>query len=316
MRAELVEATEQDREIIQNLARFYVYDMSRFCGFLPDWEVLANGLYECIDLGVYWKEPGHYPFLIKMGSELAGFALINKVTNTPGVEWNMGQFFILAKFQKKGMGRYIAEELFERFPGVWQVMQIPENEAAIAFWERVIDRYTGGEFERSQREVPHPKPHPMNVFTFRSGNVRPAKEEYTFCYKEQASLEEEAVLVDGIIQEAASAKGMERMTPFAFFIKNNERQIVAGVKGLTYYGCLYTDSLWVTASLRKQGFGTLLMRKVEELARERGCTFALVASMDWEAPLFYERLGYRVEVVREGYAKNSKMFVLRKELAS
>lgn len=62
----LIPALKEDKEIIQNLGRFYVYDMSRYCGFLKGWETPSNGLYECIDLSRYWDEPNRYPFLIKL----------------------------------------------------------------------------------------------------------------------------------------------------------------------------------------------------------------------------------------------------------
>ena len=37
--------------------------------------------------------------------------------------------------------------IFERFPGPWQVGQIIENVAAIAFWRKVISRYTHDNFQ-------------------------------------------------------------------------------------------------------------------------------------------------------------------------
>ena len=39
-----------------------------------------------------------------------------------------------------------------------------------------------------------------------------------------------------------------------------------------------------------------------------------LTTMDWEALPFYQKLGYQIEYVREGYEKDSKMFVLRKTL--
>ncbi|WP_051131844.1 hypothetical protein [Legionella tunisiensis] len=45
----LVAANLHDYPRLQNLARFYVYDMSRYCGFLPGWDCPENGLYECYD---------------------------------------------------------------------------------------------------------------------------------------------------------------------------------------------------------------------------------------------------------------------------
>jgi len=166
MKIELIVAIDKDKPLIQNLARFYVYDMSWHCGDLPGWEVPANGLYECADLSIYWVESSHHPFLIKVDHEIAGFALVNKTGSTPDVDWNMGEFFILGKFQGKGVGRRVAEHVFKKFPGVWEVMQMPKNLGAIEFWEKIIRNYTKGDFETTQKTIVIPKPHPMNVFKF------------------------------------------------------------------------------------------------------------------------------------------------------
>ena len=56
------------------------------------------------------------------------------------------------------------------------------------------------------------------------------------------------------------------------------------------------------------------MQEAETLGKKEGCNFATVNTMDWEALHFYEKLGYMIEFVREGYQKNSKMYFLRKEL--
>ena len=66
----LVPALKEDKAIVQNLGRFYVYDMSRYCGFLKGWETPSNGPYECIDLSRYWDEPNRYPFLIQIMGKL------------------------------------------------------------------------------------------------------------------------------------------------------------------------------------------------------------------------------------------------------
>ncbi len=46
---QIIIATLADYSTIQNLGRFYVYDMSRYCGHLEGWECPENGLYECND---------------------------------------------------------------------------------------------------------------------------------------------------------------------------------------------------------------------------------------------------------------------------
>jgi GrpB-like predicted nucleotidyltransferase (UPF0157 family)/predicted acetyltransferase len=168
MKITLSKATQDDKNTIQNLGRFYVYEMSRYCGFLPTWETPSNGLFECIDLSSYCEKPDKYAFLVKVDAELAGFVLINKVGSTPDVDWNIGEFFIVSKFQGKGVGSYVAEQVFNQFPGIWETSQIPENTAAIEFWDKVVSRYSHGHFEKTLKTVPEPKPHPMIILKFTS----------------------------------------------------------------------------------------------------------------------------------------------------
>jgi hypothetical protein len=49
------------------------------------------------------------------------------------VDWNIGEFFILAKFQSSGVGSAVAREIFTRFPGKWSVAAMPENVGAVNF---------------------------------------------------------------------------------------------------------------------------------------------------------------------------------------
>ncbi len=125
---------------------------------------------------------------------------------------------------------------------------------------------------------------------------------------------EEDKLNQGIQEQAYRLRHLGPILPFGLLIKNSEGQIVGGAKGATYYGCLYIDTLWIDSPLRYQGWGSLLMQASEQIGRQRGCTFATVNTMDWEALPFYLKLGYNVEFVRKGYQAHSKMYLLRKEL--
>lgn len=124
----------------------------------------------------------------------------------------------------------------------------------------------------------------------------------------------EDVLFRGISEDAFNAKELSPMRPFSIFIKDQKQTVLGGISGTTFYGSLYVDSLWVDRSLRGQGWGTKLMHEAEKSAKKRGATFATLNTMDWEALPFYEKLGYSIEFTREGYEKNSKMFLLRKAL--
>jgi predicted acetyltransferase len=155
-------------QIIYLNGRFYVYEMSRYCGFIPGWEIPQNGLFECINLSSSFEKSDRHAFLIKADGELAGFVLVNKIGSTPDVDWNIGEFFVVSKFQGKGVGRYAAEQVFNQFPGVWETSQMPENKAALDFWEKIVGQFTDGQYEKSLKTIPEPKPHPMVVLKFNS----------------------------------------------------------------------------------------------------------------------------------------------------
>ncbi len=50
--------------------------------------------------------------------------------------------------------------------------------------------------------------------------------------------------------------------PFAFFIRDEKNQIIAGCNGSVIFGSIYTDQLWVHPNYRKNGLGHQLMEAV------------------------------------------------------
>ncbi|STX50451.1 GNAT family acetyltransferase [Legionella busanensis] len=164
----LIPATLTDHPTIQNLARFYVYDMSEYLGHEEGWEIPEDGLYECIDFEKYWKDESSFPFIIRYANELIGFAIVDKKGSEPSIDFNMAQFFVARKFKHKGIGRYIAEQCFKKFPGVWEVMIIPRNEGAYRFWRSTIKNYSKDQFTEYTREIAHFNNSKKNIFRFNS----------------------------------------------------------------------------------------------------------------------------------------------------
>lgn len=316
MRIILLKATHEDKNTIQNLGRFYVYEMSRYCGFLPTWEVPSNGLFECIDLSSYCEKPDRHAFLVKVDDELAGFVLINKVGSTPDVDWNIGEFFIVSKFQGKGVGCYVAEQVFNQFPGIWETSQIPENTAAIKFWNTVVNRYSHGQFEKSLKIVPEPKPHPMIILKFTSQgspNIQSKEDVYKVVVDYTPSHADNAVVEEGIIAFNESILG-ERDKIFSIFLKNDFGKIFGGIQAFLGTESVYIDVLWVKENLQKQGYGKKLLDAVEQEAIKNGCVFSLVDTWDFQAEAFYMKNGYeRIGELKNYWLGHSKIF-LRKNL--
>lgn len=124
------------------------------------------------------------------------------------------------------------------------------------------------------------------------------------------------VLGNGIMQYAMQIKGHAPIEFFAFLMRDDNDQIVAGCNGAILYGCLHIDQLWVAEHLRANGHGSKIILAAEKFGKDCACTFAVVNTMDWEALGFYKKLGYFVEFERHGFVKNSIFYFLRKALVN
>lgn len=165
LKIDLIEATLADYPCMQNMARFYVYDMSRYCGFISaDWALPSDGLYECYDCLKYFNEASKKAYLIKHDNELAGFVLLSQDHLDPKADWFVSEFFILGKFQGKGVGRQVAKQIWDKHPGAWLVTVIPENAPALAFWINAISEYTGGHYTQEIKTVTYDQHQPKRVF--------------------------------------------------------------------------------------------------------------------------------------------------------
>jgi len=74
---------------------------------------------------------------------------------------------------------------------------------------------------------------------------------------------------------------------------DNSGEPVGGLLGHTSYGLFFLDLFCLPEALRGSGFGTRIMRVAEDEAQRRGCTAAVVYTVTFQAPAFYERHGYR-----------------------
>lgn len=156
--------------VIQNMARFYVYDLSRSCGLdSEEWAIPKDGLYEHFDFTNYFTENDRDAYIIEICDELAGFVLVNQVTTSKTSKWNIGEFFILGRFQNKGYGQEVAKVIWKNHPGRWEVSVIPENTSALEFWRKAIREFTLSEFKEESKVVDFDEHQPNRViFTFES----------------------------------------------------------------------------------------------------------------------------------------------------
>lgn len=122
------------------------------------------------------------------------------------------------------------------------------------------------------------------------------------------------LLCSKLHENAKYKKNMEPVIKVASEIKNEHGEVVAGCTGSLYFGSLHLEQLWVDVNYRNKGYGRKLLNKMESIGIESKCRFSTLTTMDWEALNLYKKCGYRIEYIRDGYANNSTMYLLKKDL--
>ena len=144
MNIEIQAATISDKLIIRHLFQLYLYDFSVY----DDADLDEHGLYDYRRIDHYWTEDTRHPFLIRVDNQIAGLVLVRELDNIAEAkaDYSIAEFFIMRKYRKKGIGKHVAFELFDRFRGKWYVGQYVTNTPAHEFWRKIIAEYTDGQF--------------------------------------------------------------------------------------------------------------------------------------------------------------------------
>jgi predicted acetyltransferase len=145
MTLEIIPASAQQHDtVLRNLYQFYLYEFSR----IVEGHVTPSGRFEESDLDACWTKKGRHNFLVEFEGHLAGFAIVDEDIN-PEAESGakplryMREFFVMARFQGRGIGEKVALYCFDRFPGKWKISELVENINAQHFWRKIIERYMG-----------------------------------------------------------------------------------------------------------------------------------------------------------------------------
>lgn len=99
----------------------------------------------------------------------------------------------------------------------------------------------------------------------------------------------------------------------AIVLKDDAGAIVGGLWGKTVYDWLYVEYLVVPASMRGRKLGSKLMERAEEIALERGCVGSWLTTFPFQAPGFYEKLGYeRFGSLENSPGENVRIFMAKR----
>lgn len=142
-----------EKSLLIRLMELYNYEFTAFSNN----DVNEYGYYGYAHIDDYWNEKGRFPYLIRVDGKIAGFALI-----CPHCDYReetdarcFGEFFVMLKYRRMGIGKYAATQLFDLHRGRWEVCYWKNNVTAGLFWKKVIEEYTNEHYHICGTESSH-----------------------------------------------------------------------------------------------------------------------------------------------------------------
>jgi ribosomal protein S18 acetylase RimI-like enzyme len=120
-------------------------------------------------------------------------------------------------------------------------------------------------------------------------------------------------LISSVREFNAAVLGHADSKPLTVVARDAEGRLIGGVSGRTIHGHYLIEVVWVAESERSAGLGRELMNEAEKQARQRGCYGAQVDTTSFQAPGFYEKLGFRTIGTVEDFPPGHKRHFMQKD---
>ncbi len=140
----------------------------------------------------------------------------------------------------------------------------------------------------------------------------PLLPEYAWVVDERPNEEDVQTLKQHLRDYNLSRANSHEGYGLGIFLRDDQRQMVAGISGWLWGECLEIDRRWVHEDLRGRGLGKRLVRALEEAAVVRGCRQITLETFSFQAPEFYQKLGFKVFGVIEGFGNRHRKLYMQK----
>lgn len=118
--------------------------------------------------------------------------------------------------------------------------------------------------------------------------------EWTITVTDAPSADARTVIGSGLNRYNGEKAGYWDSRPLAVLVSDPESgEVFGGVLGHTSLGLAFIDLVFLPEEVRGQDMGRRMMREADDGARRRGCRSVVLYTISFQAPGFYERLGYR-----------------------
>lgn len=129
-------ADKKEKQLMINMFSLYLHDLSEYTDHLYMDE---NGLFQCHDIDLFWDNEKYIPYFITIGKQVIGFVILLRGHQAvlDNYDFDFYELFILRQYRKMGIGKFIAQMVFELHPGLYNVSVLIRNTRAINFWRKL-----------------------------------------------------------------------------------------------------------------------------------------------------------------------------------
>ncbi len=127
--------------------------------------------------------------------------------------------------------------------------------------------------------------------------------------------EEITTIQNGLTEYNKQFPGGELDVPtpdISMILRDREKKIVGGVITSMLAGIMHLEVLWVEEKYRRQGLGRDLVLSAERLGRQKGYPASQTWTFSFQAPSFYQSIGYQIKGIYQGYCEGVIEYVLSK----
>lgn len=121
-------------------------------------------------------------------------------------------------------------------------------------------------------------------------------------------------IFDGFSSHALATIGHDEKFDSLAFVAMDGNAVIGSVVVESFWGALHIKLMYVEEAYRNKGVGRRLMERALAYGVKKGCPFAFVETMSFQALDFYRKVGFQLEFTRSGYSHGTSFHYMRKDL--
>lgn len=136
---------ESKKEVLYRLLQYSLFEESE--NDLNEMNEDAIFEYKYFDL--YFKDDNRDAYFIreKETDKLLGFAMVNTYMQKYQDGHSIAEYLVIPKYRRNKIGKKVAFEIFDKYPGNWEVQPSYNSKKAYMFWKKVIEEYTNNNYK-------------------------------------------------------------------------------------------------------------------------------------------------------------------------